>query len=366
MLGAPVAADLRFRADAACATALTFRHASLALELARPDDPEAEPSYWFPNCWMEAVDDGSGGHAHVRVAAGGGFAPVAAGGALERRLPLEVGYGLELLDVGPHRLAYSMGEDAEHRSPAVTFDVVSGPEAVPLLIDILANDASRCGRAAGLLRRLGARGFGFDAEAAEKTRAGAAAGWRAWWIAEGRALRWSFETDGAAFRPSPERSGTAPRVDGRLGGVVHRTVHLDPRRRWDLLGVLRRWVREPSPRGRLPGERRVADTVIAYPEQASFLELCDGLTEALRAALGRFVDESPLRDSRAADLDKVIETIRRVAPSPALVPALTELELTLEAGPAWRSARQKLRELLDAWDPMRVPVWTPVAGDDAG
>ncbi len=308
---------------------------------------------------MEGDDDGHGGeehgdghgHGHKLLWYGsvGGVEPVAAGARLSRRIDLVAGYPVELLDVGPFRVACSLErEGTVHRSPAAALRVVSGPAAVPhLLARLEGQSLSGRYRAAALLHRMTARGFGFDPAAPLAARATAGQAWREWWHAIGTWVRWNGPLYGEA-----------------VGAVAPPRAALDPKSRWELLRALERWAEGGRYPDRVGGARFVEEGLVAYPPGEVFFEADEALTRAFAKALVRVAADASRRDEAGAAPAHALCLVRTLArmPQAGLLGPLQDLETSLpRAAPGWEPVSIALGELLDFLDPERVPAYEPAA-----
>lgn len=215
VLGEPITAELRLRAEGDAAGALTFEHRSLVLEATRPSLPE--PAVAFPNRY--AVE-GAGGL--VRISSPGGIEDLASGDERSRTFDLAVLLPQVVLDVGRFSVTYRLDDAAPPVRPnAEETEIMSGPEAVPLLLRHLGSELSGIRfRAADLLRRMTGRDFDYDAGAGEAGRAEAIGRWWTWWRTEGLGLPWSFQSDGATFGETPAAPPPTHRSQ-RLGGIAY-------------------------------------------------------------------------------------------------------------------------------------------------
>lgn len=203
LLGTPVTAELRCRADGKTPAVLTFEHKSLVLELDAKNLPE--PSLAFPN--RSAVEDGQ--HL-VRLAAPGGIEDLEDGATRVRKFDLLALFPDVMFQPGRLQFTYRL-EDAEPpvRPDPVEVELQSGPEAVPMLIEHL-DSSSEAVRffARELLRQMTAQEWASSAE------------WTDWWTRQGSRLPWNYDSEGAVFNAPPSEP-VPPRRSNHIGGVEY-------------------------------------------------------------------------------------------------------------------------------------------------
>lgn len=219
LIGESIMAELRCVAGADVASALTFDHRSLVIELDRDGLPE--PAVAFPNRY--AVQGRSG---LVRLSSPGGVEHLAAGEERARRFDLDVLFPDLVLSVGKFSVTYRLEEAEPPVRPApFVVDVASGPGAVAHLMERLRADSIDVrSRAAELLLLMTAQDFGYDADAPVDTQINAIVRWQTWWRDEGSRLPWSFETEGATFGGATAEAPASARSP-RLGGVAYPHAH---------------------------------------------------------------------------------------------------------------------------------------------
>lgn len=185
LLGQDVVATLRCHATEAVAAALTFRHATLVLQLSRKGS-SAEPLISLPN--ISAVQ--SAGRL-IRLQASGGVEALAAGETREATFPLLQRFP-QVLSVGEYSFTYRLegAGGGECEEPAV-FTVKAAAGSIPYLVAL--SDGPNAGRAAALLRKFTGLVHATPSEIGQ------------WWRQHGPGLPWSPE--GRLTRPRIPLSG---------------------------------------------------------------------------------------------------------------------------------------------------------------
>jgi hypothetical protein len=203
LLAEPLIAVLGCAATGDTPGVFTFDHKTLVLELDAAG--LTEPLLMFPNRF--AIEEGG---KLIRTALPGGIEDLRDGEERTRTFDLVSLFPAAVLSVGTISVTYRLEEpDPPVRPQPVLVELQSGPEAVPLLIDLLSSKSSGVRfRAAELLRKISAREFGDNAD------------WPAWWAEEGARLRWNYMSDGATFGETPAPPPVIRR-SGHLGGVVY-------------------------------------------------------------------------------------------------------------------------------------------------
>lgn len=344
LLGEPVHAVLSCRASGDSPETVTFEHASLTLRMVRSGSA-AEPYLAFPNRHTVVKGD-----MIKRVAAGGGVEDLHAGEERTRSFELLRLFPIPVLDLGEFELSYTVYDgQREWRAKPATLRVVSRPAAVPLLLALLEDDdlAIRA-RAAGLLHRMTASGFDYDAGATPEARRQVAARWRVWWETVGSHLPWDYTAAGAragVLKEPPEGF----KRGSRLGGVVYEREPLPGPARSALLESLGQWMKAPASAALAPLRS------IAPGDKALFGPDAE-VERALAAALDRLA-QAP--DHAAAAL--LLEIVGRI-PGPGLAAPLARWADAIPRSDEWTAVRTVTGGLLDWLDPDYVRVWNAIAG----
>jgi hypothetical protein len=287
----------------------------------------------------------------IRIQSSGGIEDLEAGESREAVYELRPRFP-QLLGLGEFEFTYRLEDDpsAQPEAPA-RFAVVSGPEAVELLLDLLdSRDSATRARAAALLHRMTGRAFGYDPTAESTEPSAEAARWRDWWNEHRGRLSWNAAAHGATTEskvpPAPQEQ--------RLGGVVLPTVPFTAKQRRGLLASLDAWLHRPSAEA-LQGDSAVADRVIDYPPEPFVFEKDDEIATVLGRALKLLADRAKTASNDGREAFVILATIFRF-PYSSLVPSLTALDTVIEGSESWAQARKTCSALLDWLDLRRVPV----------
>jgi hypothetical protein len=338
LLGEPVTVVLRCQASGDAPETITFEHASLTLTLARGS---AEPGVAFPN--RRTVVHGD---VVKRVAASGGVEHLHAGEERTRSFELLRVFPARLLDLGEFDVGYTLYDGRRDLGPKpAKLRIVSRPPSVPLLLGLLEDeDPVTRARAVGLLHRMTARGFDYDAGASPELRSQALARWQVWWQTVGSHLPWDYTAVGARAGLLNEPPEGFQR-GSRLGGVVYEQQSLPGPARSALLESLGQWTKAPALAALAP-LRSIS------PKDAALFKPDAEVERALAAALDKLA-QAP---DQAADAALLLDLAGRM-PSPGLAAPLARWAAAIPRSDEWNAVRTVTGGLLDWLDPDRVPVW---------
>jgi hypothetical protein len=341
-LGEPATAVLSCAANADSVEAITFDDSSLGLFLILlPRGNEAIQA--FPN---RVVAQAGPVDVHLQTA---GRRQLRRGEVMKRELDLLHLWPRWILDVGSFEISYRLGPEPHPwvAGPA-TFEIESGPAAVPRLLELLEHpDMAVRARAAGLLHRMTAHVTGYSADGDPGERRAGIDRWRKWWRDEGSKIPWNFGSNAATFgAPSARPAQSAAPA---LGGLAYTRRPLQPREATALLAALGSWLENPNAGpSALRGKEHVADLDFEYPPDAGMLAVDGRLLKLFDLAVRQLPDHPA-----AAPL--ILATVAKI-PDRQLIQSLALLQHAARSSSALRVPAAFAAGLLDALDPERVPV----------